>query len=125
VTEPTAEKRRVFGVREAIILVLAAGLLVALWRSQAIARERDDLNTQLAAERQARAATELSLNALKYQIASGKLNSEVHQTILDQKIVEAQQKAAELERRTEQLRKEKVREVNCVTPRAIREASGL
>lgn len=124
-TEPTAEKRRVFGVREAIILVLAAGLLVALWRSQAIARERDDLNTQLAAERQARAATELSLNALKYQIASGKLNSEVHQTILDQKIVEAQQKAAELERRTEQLRKEKVREVNCVTPRAIREASGL
>ena len=123
--EQAAARRRVFGIREAVILVLAAGLVAALLRAQARAAERDDLSTQLVAERQARAATELSLNALKYQEASGKLNSQVHNTIVDQRIVEAQKEAADLERRTEALRKEKVREANCVTPKAIREESGL
>jgi hypothetical protein len=114
-----------FGIRDAIILLLAAGLIVALLRVQAMANERDDLSTQLIAERQVRAATELSLNAIKYQQASGKLNSEVRNTIVDQRIVEAQKEAADLQRQTEELRKEKVREANCVTPKAIREGSGL
>lgn len=121
----TAARRRIFGIREAIILVLAAGLIAALLRVQAVANERDDLSTQLIAERQARAATELSLNALKYQQASGKLDSEVRNSIVDQRIVEAQKEAADLERRTEELRQEKVREANCVTPKSIREGSGL
>lgn len=123
--EPTAVKRWAFGIREAIVLVLAAGLVAALLRVEALANERDDLSTQLIAERQARAATELSLNALKYQEASGKLNSDVHNSIVDQRIVEAQKQAADLERQAEDLRKEKVREANCVTPKAIREGSGL
>ena len=114
-----------FGIREAIILVLAAGLVAALLQVQAMANERDDLSTQLIAERQARAATELSLNALKYQQASGKLNSDVRNTIVDQRIVQAQKEAADLQRQTEALRNEKVREANCVTPKAIREGSGL
>ena len=116
---------RAFGIREAVILVLAAGLVAALWRAQATAQERDDLSTQLIAERQARAATELSLNALKYQVASGKLNSEVHQNIIDQRIAEAQKEAADLQQQAEDLRKEKVREANCATPKSIREGSGL
>jgi len=115
----------VFGIRDAIILVLLAGLVVAFWQVQAMANERDDLSTQLIAERQARAATELSLNALKYQVASGKLDSEVHKTIIDQRIVEAQKQAANLQQQAEDLRKEKVREANCVTPKSIRESSGL
>lgn len=123
--EQAAARRRVFGIREGIILLLAAGVIAALLRVQALANERDDLSIQLIAERQARAATELSLNALKYQEASGKLNSRVHNTIVDQRIVEAQKEAVDLERRTEALRKEKVREANCVTPEAIREGSGL
>ena len=123
--EQSAARRRVFGIREAIILLLAAGVIAALLRVQALANERDDLSTQLIAERQARAATELSLNALKYQEASGKLNSQVHNTIVDQRIVEAQKEAADLQRQTEDLRKEKVREANCVTPKAIREGTGL
>ncbi len=123
--DETAARRRKFGIREAIILVLAAGLVAVLWRVQAMAQERDDLSTQLIAERQARAATELSLNALKYQVASGKLNSEVHKNIIDQRIVEAQKQAADLQQQAEQLRKEKVREANCVTPKSVREANGL
>ena len=125
VADKTAARKRMFGIRDAIILLLAAGLIVALLRVQAMANERDDLSTQLIAERQVRAATELSLNAIKYQQASGKLNSEVRNTIVDQRIVEAQKEAADLQRQTEELRKEKVREANCVTPKAIREGSGL
>jgi hypothetical protein len=125
VADQKATLRRLFGIREAIILLLAAGLVAVLFRAEALASERDDLSTQLIAERQARAATELSLNALKYQQASGKLNSEVRNTIVDQRIVEAQKQAAELQRQAEELRQEKVREANCVTPKSIREGSGL
>ena len=80
---------------------------------------------RLLAERQARAATDLSLNALKYQVASGKLNNDVHENIIDNKIADAQKRAAELEAQAEKLRQEKVREANCVTPKSIRNASGL
>ena len=123
--DQTAARKLKFGLQEGIILVLCAFLVAALLRAEALANERDDLSTQLIAERQARAATELSLNAIKYQQASGKLNSEVRNTIVDQRIVEAQKEAADLQRQTEELRKEKVREANCVTPKAIREGSGL
>jgi hypothetical protein len=116
--EPAAS--RSLRVREAIILVLIAAVGVLAWRSGAIARERDDLNVRVLAERQARAATELSLNALKYQVASGQLNSRVHETIVDSKIADAQKRAEELERQAESLRQEKVREANCVTPKSIR-----
>lgn len=120
-----SDLKRFIGVREGLIVVLTAALIVVLWRADAMGKERDDLDRQLLAERQARAATELSLNALRYRIASGELNDEVQETILDEKIAEAQQHAAELEREAERLRQEKVREANCVTPRSIREASGL
>lgn len=116
---------RAFGIREGMILVLILAVGVLAWRTSAIAKERDDVNEQVLAERQARAATELSLNALKYQVASGKLNSEVHENIIDQKIGEAQKRAKELEDQAEALRQEKVREANCVTPKSIREANGL
>ena len=106
-------------------MALIAALIVVLWRADAVAQERDQLDRQLLAERQARAATELSLNALRYRIASGELNDDVQETIIDEKIAEAQQRATELEREAEELRQEKVREANCVTPRSIREASGL
>lgn len=114
-----------FGIREAMILALIVAAGVLAWRTSAIAKERDDLGVQLLAERQARAATELSLNALKYQVASGKLNSSVHENIIDTKIADAQKRAAELERQAESLRQEKVKEANCVTPKSIRNASGL
>lgn len=117
--------RRFIGVREALIVVLAAALVAVLWRADAIAQERNALDRQLLAERQARAATELSLNALKYRIASGELNDNVQKTIIDEKIAEAQERAGELEREAEELRREKVREADCVTPRSIREARGL
>ena len=123
--DQTAARKLKFGLQEGIILVLCAFLVAALLRAEALANERDDLSTQLIAERQARAATELSLNALKYQQASGKLNSDVHNTIVDQRIAQAQKEAADLQRQAEDLRKEKIREVNCVTPKAIREGSGL
>ena len=117
--------RRSFGISEAIILVLIAALGVLAWRVGAIAQERDTLAVRLLAERQARAATDLSLNALKYQVASGKLNNDVHENIIDNKIADAQKRAAELEAQAEKLRQEKVREANCVTPKSIRNASGL
>jgi hypothetical protein len=113
-----------FGIREAMILALIVAAGVLAWRTGAIAKERDDLGVQLLAERQARAATELSLNALKYQVASSKLNSSVHENIIDSKIADAQKRAEELERQAESLRQEKVKEANCVTPKSIR-ASGL
>jgi hypothetical protein len=125
VADDTAMRKRSFGIRDGIILVLLAILVAAFWRVQATASERDDLSTQLVAERQARAATELSLNALKYQVASSKLNPEVHNTIVDQRIVEAQKEAANLQQQAEDLRKEKVRQANCVTPKSVREANGL
>ena len=124
-TDRISGLRRFVGVREVLIVALIAALIVVLWRADAVAQERDQLDRQLLAERQARAATELSLNALRYRIASGELNDDVQETIIDEKIAEAQQRATELEREAEQLRQEKVREANCVTPRSIREASGL
>lgn len=123
--ERISSLRRFIGIREVLIVALAAALVVVFWRADAIAQERDALDQELLAERQARAATELSLNALKYRLASGELNDQVQENILDEKIAEAQKRAAELEREAEALRREKVREANCVTPRSIREASGL
>jgi ABC-type phosphate transport system auxiliary subunit len=114
-----------FGIREAMILALIVAVGVLAWRTSAIARERDDMSMRALAERQARAATELSLNALKYQLASGQLNSDVHQNIIDSKIADAQKRAAELEHQAESLRQEKVREANCVTPKSIRDGTGL
>ena len=114
-----------FGIREAMILALIVACGVLAWRTSAIAQERDDFGRQAIAERQARAATELSLNALKYQLASGQLNSDVHENIIDAKIADAQKRAAELERQAEKLRQEKVREANCVTPKSIRNSTGL
>jgi hypothetical protein len=114
-----------FGIREAMIIALIAACGVLAWRTSAIARERDDFGRQAIAERQARAATELSLNALKYQLASGQLNSSVHENIIDTKIADAQKRAAELEHQAESLRQEKVREANCVTPKSIRNSEGL
>jgi len=125
VAERISSLRRFIGIREVLIVALAAALVVVFWRADAIAQERDALDQELLAERQARAATELSLNALKYRLASGELNDQVQENILDEKIAEAQKRAAELEREAEALRREKVREANCVTPRSIREASGL
>jgi hypothetical protein len=120
-----AMTRPTFGIREAMILALIVACGVLAWRTQAIAAERDDFGRQAIAERQARAATELSLNALKYQVASGELNSDVHENIIDTKIADAQKRAAELEHQAESLRQEKVREANCVTPKSIRNAEGL
>jgi hypothetical protein len=113
------------GIRETMILALILAVGVLAWRTTAIAAERDSFSMQALAERQARAATELSLNALKYQVASGKLNSDVHQNIIDSKIADAQKRAADLEQQAEKLRQEKVREANCVTPKSIREGTGL
>ena len=121
--EPVAS--RSLRIREAMILLLIAAVGVLAWRTGAIARERDDLNGRVLVERQARAATELSLNALKYQVASGQLNSDVHENIIDSKIADAQKRAAELEQQAESLRQEKVREANCVTPKSIRQGEGL
>jgi hypothetical protein len=120
-----AMTRPSFGIREAMILALIVACGVLAWRTTAIAAERDDMSRQALAERQARAATELSLNALKYQVASGQLNSDVHENIIDSKIADAQKRAAELEHQAESLRQEKVREANCVTPKSIRNAEGL
>jgi membrane-bound lytic murein transglycosylase B len=113
------------GIREAMILALIVACGALAWRTTAIARERDAMSVQALAERQARAATELSLNALKYEVASGKLNNDVHENIIDSKIADAQKHAAELEQQAENLRQEKVREANCVTPKSIREGTGL
>jgi hypothetical protein len=114
-----------FGIREAMILALTVAVGVLAWRTTALARERDEMSVHALAERQARAATELSLNALKYQVASNRLNSDVHQNIIDAKIADAQKRAAELEHQAENLRQEKVREANCVTPKSIRNGAGL
>ena len=114
-----------FGIREAMVLALIVACGVLAWRTTALAAERDDMRLQAIAERQARAATELSLNALKYQVASGQLNSDVHENIIDSKIADAQKRAAELEQQAESLRQEKVREANCVTPKSIRQGEGL
>jgi membrane-bound lytic murein transglycosylase B len=113
------------GIREAMIVALIVACGVLAWRTTAIAAERDDMSRQAIAEHQARAATELSLNALKYQVASGRLNNDVHENIIDSKIADAQKRAAELEQQAENLRQEKVREANCVTPKSIRQGTGL
>ena len=120
-----AMTRPTFGIREAMIVALIVACGVLAWRTTAIAAERDDMSRQAIAERQARAATELSLNALKYQVASGQLNSDVHENIIDTKIADAQKRAAELEHEAENLRHEKVREANCITPKSIRNSEGL
>ena len=85
-TDRISGLRRFVGVREVLIVALIAALIVVLWRADAVAQERDQLDRQLLAERQARAATELSLNALRYRIASGELNDDVQETIIDEKI---------------------------------------
>ena len=114
-----------FGLRDvliALLLAIAAGLV---WKINAQAHDISDLQTQLSQEQQAHAITQLSLNTAEFRAANRELDTEVRSDILDERIRAQAARAGELEKEAEDLRARLVREINCTTPRAIRNAEGL
>jgi hypothetical protein len=113
------------GAREILIVLLLAGAAAMAWTIDAQAREIAVLETDLTRERQAHAVARLSLNTAEFRAANRELETEVRRDILDERLVEQAGRAEQLEREAEELRRQLVREANCVTPRRIREAEGL
>lgn len=117
--------RRWFGPREVLILVLLAAIVALGWRLDATAREVASLEGRLSMEKQAHAVTRLSLNTIEFRAANRELDTMVKGDILDERIAAQSARAEQLEKEAEALRRQLLRETNCVTPRSIRNAEGL
>lgn len=112
--------RRRFGLRELIILVLAAGIAALVWKVDAQAKELARTEGLLNRERQELAVTKLSLRTAEFRIANRELDTVVKGDILDERIASQVARAEQLEKETEALRQQLLRETNCVTPRSVR-----
>ena len=120
---PAAARR--LGLREVLILVLLAAVVVLIWQLDAKANEISSLESRLNQEVRDHAVTRLSLNAIEFRAANRELETTVKGDILDQRIAEQAARADQLEKEAEALRQQLLRETNCVTPRSIRNAEGL
>lgn len=108
-----------------ICCVLLLGLGWFAWSLSAARLERDSLLQDLAQERRARAQAELALADSQMRTATDALDTRVRSDIVDQRMVEQQNRAAQLDKEAEAVRLAKLAEANCITPRSVRTAAGL
>lgn len=108
-----------------VCLALLVGLVLALWQASAVAKERDALALELRTERAERFKATLAANDAEMSAASVALDTRVRNDIVDERMLEQQRRSAELERRAQEVEREKLVKADCVTPRSIRLAAGL
>lgn len=117
--ETPAGRRRI-SIREIAIVVLFVAIALMAWKIDAQAKEIAGLDGTLNRERQEHAVTRLSLRTAEFRIANRELDTIVRRDILDDRIAQQAARAEELEKETEALRQQLLRETNCVTPKSIR-----
>ncbi|MNC89910.1 hypothetical protein D3C83_59240 [compost metagenome] len=80
---------------------------------------------ELQTERAARIKATLDVKDVEMSAASLALDTRVRGDIVSERMVEQERRSAELERRAQEIARQKLIEADCVTPRSIIRASGL
>ena len=125
---PDVEAQRIRGIASTLAvacLVLFMCLGVSVWRTHGIEQQRDVLAQELRTERTARIQASLAVKDVEMDAANYALDTRVRRDIVDERMSEQQQRAAELERLAQQVERDKLVEADCVTPRSILAAAGL
>ena len=106
-----------------LILVVCLGFAVS--RASAAEQQRNALVEELRLERAARLEATLAARDVEMSAATQALDTRVQGDIVAERMAEQRRQAAELERRAEEIARQKLIEANCVTPRSVRLATGL
>ena len=104
-------------------LLLCLGL--AVFRANAMEVERDQLAQELRNERAVRVKENLAVKDVQMNVATYALDTRVRRDIVDQRMVQQEQRSAELEQMAEQVERNKLVRADCVTPRSILNSAGL
>ena len=99
------------------VLMLALG--VTVWHASAIAQERDGLVEELRSERAARVKATLAVRGVEMNVASYALDTQVRRDLVEERMIEQEQRSTELARLAERVEQEKLARADCVTPRSI------
>lgn len=108
-----------------VCVLLALGLGAVSWRASAVEHQREVLLEQLRAERAARIAATLAVGDVRMNVATDALDTQVRRDIVDERMLEQEQRSAELARLAEAVEREKLVKADCVTPKSILSAAGL
>jgi hypothetical protein len=100
-----------------MVLILLSGTFA--WHANAMERERDALIEQLHSERAARIEATLAAKDVEMSVAGDALETRVRRDLVDERMVQQQQRSMELERLAQSVEREKLVKADCVTPRSI------
>jgi hypothetical protein len=106
-----------------VVLMLSLG--VAVWHANAMEQQRDALVQELRNERAAKVEATLAVSGVQMDVAARELDTQVRRDIVDEKMLEQEQRSAELAKLAETVERQKLVEADCVTPRSIMAAAGL
>jgi hypothetical protein len=105
-----------------VVLVVALG--VTAWHANAMAQERDRLVEELRSERAALVEATLAARGVEMNVASYALDTRVRRDLVEERMLEQEQRSAELEQLAQRVEQEKLVKADCVTPRSVL-AAGL
>ncbi len=108
-----------------VCLLLVVTLGIFAWRASAMEQEQQTLIDALRAERAARISATLAAKDVEMNVATEVLDTKVRKDIVDERMVEQQQRSAELEALAEKIAQQKLIEADCVTPKSVLAAKGL
>jgi hypothetical protein len=100
-----------------VVLVVALG--VTAWHANAMAHERDRLVEELRSERAARVEATLAAKGVEMDVASYALDTRVRRDLVEERMLEQEQRSAELDQLAQRVEEEKLVKADCVTPRSI------
>ena len=100
-----------------VVLIVALG--VTAWHANAMAQERDRLVEELRSERAARVEATLAAKGVEMNVASYALDTRVRRDLVEERMLEQEQRSAELEQLAQQVEQEKLVKADCVTPRSV------
>lgn len=108
-----------------VCMLLVVTLGVFAWRANAMEQERQTLVEALRVERAARISATLAAKDVEMNVATEVLDTQVRKDIVDERMVEQQQRSLELEQLAEKIAQQKLIEADCVTPKSVLAAKGL
>jgi hypothetical protein len=102
-----------------VCLALLVCLGLALWQGNAVAQQRDALIQDLRVEREARIKATLAANDAEMGAASAALDTRVRGDIVNERMLEQERRSVELDKRANEVERQRLIKANCITPRSI------
>lgn len=119
-----ASVARTIGIKGGVIIALGIALAIVMWRADAISADREAMRNTLAAERAQHAVTRQSLATLESELGKMVRDGELRAERLEEALEAQDERSAALRAQAERIRAEGGVDA-CVTPDAVRGASGL